>query len=252
MNCDLVTLGQRLEPRSWRATLPRNVRVTMERPLKTAPAELPAGSSNSSHTAGSYAETQVFTGLDKLSGVVERELARSSSASTPAALSSPSAESAKAAEVDEDAESLESYLGKFMERMTGNKGSAPGAASGTATVPYTPPEPESVKITVPRELLPPPERREQMAALRELANRNANNALVLHACRGLKVEARVKFVAAMATSLFSCALAAVAVVEGSYWAQIGSAVAGAAGLMLACRFFRLCREHKLRSAEFQE
>jgi hypothetical protein len=228
----------------------------MERPLKTAPTEPPAGSSSSSRTAGSYAETQVFTDLDKLSGVVERELARSSSAvSPPSAHSSPAAESAKgaaevlASEID-DAESLESYLGKFMERMTGNK--APPVSPGNATVPYTPSEPESVKITVPRELLPAPERREQMAALRELANQNAHNALVLHACRGLKVEARVKFVAAMATSIFSCALAAVALVEGSYWAQIGSAVAGAAGLMLACRFFRLCREHQLRSAEFQE
>jgi hypothetical protein len=221
----------------------------MERPFKTAPTEPPAGSSDSSRAAGSYAETQAFTGLDKINSVVERELARSS-ASAPAALPLPSAALAKAVEVDEDAESLESYLGKFMERMTGNK--APPASPNNATIPFTATEPESVKITVPRELLPAPERREQMAALRELANQNAHNAIVLHACRELKVEGRVKFVAAMAASIFSCALAAVAIVEPSYWAQIGSAVAGAAGLILACRFFRLCREHKLRSAEFQE
>ncbi len=221
----------------------------MERQLKTASPEQPAESPSPSRSAGSYAETQVFTGLDKLSGVVERELARSSSS----AASSNPAQSAATTTEEEDAESLEAYLGKFMERMTGNKPAAtPGSSSGTATVPYAPPEPESVKITVPREILPAPERREQMAALRELANQNANNAIVLHACRELKVEARVKFVAAMATSVFSCALAAVAIIDGSYWARIGSAVAGAAALMLACRFFRLCREHRQRSGEFQD
>jgi hypothetical protein len=225
----------------------------MERQLKTAFPEQPAESPASSRSAGSYAETQVLTGLDKLSGVVERELARSSSEG-----STTSTQPAAATTEEEDAESLEAYLGKFMERMVGNKpgAGAPGTggvnSSGTATVPYTPPEPESVKITVPREILPAPERREQMVALRELANQNANNAIVLHACRELKVEARVKFVAAMATSVFSCALAGVAIIDGSYWARIGSAVAGAAALMLACRFFRLCREHRQRSGEFQD
>lgn len=228
--------------------------TTMERQLNTPPTEQPAESPDPSRSAGSYAETQVFTGLDKLSGVVERELARSSSS----AGSSKSEPSAAAATEEEDAESLEAYLGKFMERMVGNKpavgspGSATASSSGTATVPYAPTEPESVKLTVPREILPAPERREQMAALRELANQNANNAIVLHACRELKVEARVKFVAAMATSVFSCALAGVAIIDGSYWARIGSAVAGAAALMLACRFFRLCREHRQRSGDFQD
>jgi hypothetical protein len=225
----------------------------MERQVKTALPEQPAESPAPSRSAPSYAETQVFTDLDKLSGVVERELARSSSS----APSSNSAQPAAATTEEEDAESLEAYLGKFMERMVGNKlaatpGSDPGSSSGTATVPYTPPESESTRITVPREILPAPERREQMVALRELANQNANNAIVLHACRELKVEARVKFVAAMATSVFSCALAGVAIIDGSYWARIGSAVAGAAALMLACRFFRLCREHRQRSGEFQD
>jgi hypothetical protein len=241
----------------------------MERQLKTALPEQPAESSAAGRSS-SYAETQVFTGLDKISSVVERELARSSSSASstsapsayaappsPVAPPVPASSSAAVATEEDDAESLESYLGKFMERMVGSKpgsahGSTAGGNAGTATVPVAPTEPESVKITVPRELLPAPERREQMAALRELANQNAHNAIVLHACRGLKVEARVKFVAAMATSLFSCGLAAVALLEGSYLAQIGSAVTGAAGLMLACRFFRLCREHQLRSAEFQE
>jgi hypothetical protein len=194
--------------------------------------------------AGSLAETQSFAGLDQISRVVEREQARSSPSSL-SSLSSPPAETGA-----DDAESLESYLGRFMERMTGNK---PQPAAGTsATIPVTPPEPESVRITVPREAMPPPECRQQMAALRELANQNAHNALIRHACGELKVRARSMFLMTAAVSLVSCGTAVVAMAAGSLVAQIGSIVCGALALVLGCRFLRLCREHRRRAAEFEE
>jgi len=196
------------------------------------------------HSAGRATETAALAGLDQISAVVERELARSSQ-------SAPSAESD-----GEDAESLESYLGRFMERMTGNK---PQPASATSTGPAaTQQTAEAIRQAfqsakqAPRETLPPPECREQLAALRVLANQNAHNALILHACRGLKVRARVMFVAAVVVSLFSCVLAALAILGNSFWAQIGSAAAGALALVLACRLLRLYREHRCRAAEFRE
>jgi hypothetical protein len=225
----------------------------MNRELKTAPqagteqpSESPSARAGTAqdtillptgNRAAGGAVTEALRDLEDVAAVVERELARS-------------AQEASSEDTEQsDAESLESYLGRFMERMTGKK---PGeaASTNTETIPL-PPSVTEVMEFQPREPSPPPERREQLTALRELANQNARNAVILHSCRSLRGKARLVFVAAAGLSLISSGLAAVTLVQPSSGAQVASFFTCGLALILSCGFFGLCRRLGQRAAAIQ-
>ena len=138
-------------------------------------------------------------------------------------------------------ESLQAYLDRFMERTIGKKSDSTSEPAelplpGTAVLP-------EVKVTQPpREPVRPPECRDQIAAMRAVANENAQKAVAQHASRNLSGQASSAFMAAAAVSLLSTILAA-----ASLWVHLPGAIpaaliSGTLGLVLSCRFFGFCRQ----------
>lgn len=194
--------------------------------------------------------------LDRLSALVEREVRKLNPApvSKSSSLSGPSAAPAPSAPATSDEEPLETYLDRFMERLTGKK---PEATESVAqTVPGMPvfprnlaeaPAPAASPVPAappPREPTKPPECRETLSAMRELANENARSAVAHHASIDLSGRAKLALVAAAGFSLFSCGLASAAILMNSRACLWSSAVAGCLAAIVACRFFLLCRQFR--------
>jgi hypothetical protein len=192
--------------------------------------------------------TVAMNQLDRLAAIVEREVCKSGP--TPAASpAKPVATTPSAPAVNSDEEPLETYLDRFMERLTGKKADA--AEPVTQTMPGMPVFPQKlaqpaqpVVQTPPpvREPTRPPECRETMAVMRELANQNARSAVAHHATIDLSSRARLALVAATGSSLISCGLATAALALDSRWCLWGSAALGCLAAIVACRFFVLCRK----------
>jgi hypothetical protein len=197
--------------------------------------------------------------LERVTNVVKHELARP----MPGA-----AEAAKQeAEQVADCESLETYLERFMERMTGKKAAAPPAhepsspAATLAAMAATQPLPRTPQVTEvipspplpppPREPAPAPERREQLTALRQVANQNARNAVILHDCQALMIQSRALLAAALGASCLSSGLAIVALVGQSSGARVAAVVTCLLGLVLSCGFCGLYRRLRGRVGELQ-
>jgi hypothetical protein len=196
--------------------------------------------------------------LERVTNVVKHELARP----MPGA-----AEAAKQeAEQVADCESLEAYLERFMERMTGKKAAAPPAAEPSspaatlAAMAATQPLPRTPQVTEvmppappapPREPAPAPERREQLTALRQVANQNARNAVILHDCQALMIQSRALLAGALGVSCLSSGLAMVALVGHSSGARVAAVVTCLLGLVLSCGFCGLYRRLRGRVGELQ-
>jgi hypothetical protein len=147
-----------------------------------------------------------------------------------------------------------------MERLTGKK---PDASESVAqTVPGMPvfpknpvvpaPAPPVVQVPpTPREPSKPPECRETLSAMRELANENARSAVAHHASIDLSGRAKLALVAAAGFSLFSCSLASAAIMFHSRACLWSSGAAGCLAAIIACRFFLLCRKFQPRVSRIE-
>jgi hypothetical protein len=188
--------------------------------------------------------------IDRLTALVEQELRKSNPAFARAATTPdlpPSAEE----------ESLQSYLDRFMERVTGKRPDPPPAAEEPAPeaepAPAADSTPEAAadapaEIPAPppaapqaREPAKPPECRQSLAAMRDLANENARWAVASHASRNLLRQAQLTMLAAGASSLVSTACAAWHLATGMPGALEGAVCAGILAGLLSCRFFLRCR-----------
>ena len=171
-----------------------------------------------------------------------------------------------------DCESLEAYLERFMERMTGKKTAAPPApepsspAATLAAMAATQPLPRTPQVTEvippappaspalpppPREPAPPPERREQIAALRQVANQNARNAVILHDCHALKIQSQALLAGALGASCLSSGLALLALVGQSPGARVAAVVICLLALVLSCGFCGLYRRLRGRAGQLE-
>lgn len=199
--------------------------------------------------------------LERVTNVVKHELARPMPGSAEAAK--------QEAEQVADCESLETYLERFMERMTGKKTSSPPApepsspAATLAALAATQPLPRTPQVTEvmppappappapPREPAPAPERREQLTALRQVANQNARNAVILHDCQALMIQSRALLAAALGVSCLSSGLALMALVGQSSAARMAAVVTCLLALVLSCGFCRLYRRLRGRADQLQ-
>ena len=175
--------------------------------------------------------SEPLTQLGRLSDLIEREVQKPK----------PShAEVASPEQTDEEA--LQTYLNQFMERMTGKKAEpTPELASTSPWVASAPVQPPTEKTT-PREPSRPPECRDQLTAMRELANQNARGAVAEHACRDLSSKICMAFLGAATVSFISSCLAVTALRMGQPWAIGGCGATFAVALLLTCRFFGLCQK----------
>lgn len=179
-------------------------------------------------------ENAALQGLEKLSAVVAHELSPSASPaeSAPSAIPDGSPD-------ESDAESLQSHLDRFLERMTGKSRTS---ETESATVVFERPTAVTqVAERAPREPSAPPERRDQLAALRELANQTARDAVVLHICRMLVSRSRKILLAALAATLVSSGLALAAIASHHPWAKHSALLTGGLAFVLSCWFFGSCR-----------
>jgi hypothetical protein len=202
--------------------------------------------------SGRPSEQSTLQGLDKLSAVVARELsppaARDQSPGTTPVTPRELAPSEKPADPPQaespadagepEAESLQSHLDRFLERMTG-KARVPESQSPTLV--ERPAAVTQVIERAPREPSSAPERRDQLAALRELANQTARDAVVLHLCRMLVSRSRKILFAALGATLVSSGLAAVAIACQLPGAKHGALLTGGLAVVLSCWFFGSCR-----------
>lgn len=175
-----------------------------------------------------------ITQVDRLSALIDQEVKKPN----------PShAETSSAERTDEEA--LQAYLNQFMERMTGKKAETPPELALTSAWPASAPV-QAVQAPAetasPREPSRPPECRDQLAAMRELANKNARDAVAEHACRGLSSKIRMTFLGAAVVSVFSSCLAVLALQESHHWAVGAAGATFAVGLLLACRLYGLCQK----------
>lgn len=181
--------------------------------------------------SGPKSADTAIQGLEKLSAVVAKELSPSEKSVEPA--------TAKGGSDEVEAESLQSHLDRFLERMTG-KSRAPEADCPTL-VDERPAAATQVIERIPREPSAAPERRDQMAALRELANQTARDAVVLHVCRMLISRSRKILFAALAATIVSSGLAAVAIACQLPSVKHAALASGGLALVLSCWFFGSCR-----------
>jgi hypothetical protein len=206
---------------------------------------------------GQPSDASTLEGIDKLSAVVARELspatARDYSPATardhlPATARdlSPSEQPAvpahsesPAGPTEPEAESLQSHLDRFLERMTGKARVA--EPQSPTLVDERPAAVTQVIERAPREPSCAPERRDQMAALRELANQTARDAVVLHLCRMLVSRSRKILFAALGATLVSNGLAAVAIACQFPGAKQGALLTAGLAVVLSCWFFGSCR-----------
>jgi hypothetical protein len=177
--------------------------------------------------------------LDRVSQLVDREISQTQTAPLPLPRSTKSA-----AESQEE-EPLEAYLEQLMQRLINNRAQttkeySPAAPARTPSGPA--PSAPPAEPAPPREPTRPPECREQLSAMREVANQSARVAVDQHARRSLSDKSCSAFIAAAAASLLSCGLAAAAVACDLPWAGRAAALAGLAALALTYRFFALRRQ----------
>lgn len=218
--------------------------------------------------------------LEALSALMEAELRKSDPLAAtvlpqpvPADHSPPSAPSANS-----DEESLQTYLDRFMERVTGKKpGPAvpppavhPAAPIAPTASPPIEPKPIAVQpisaqpISAPQPViwqsqpnaavapLPPPapsaapqsrepvrapERREQMSAMRDLANENLRTAMNVHAGRHQWRRTKAAFLLATAATMISSGLAIWNLLEAAPGTAESAACTGLIAVYLACRFY---------------
>jgi hypothetical protein len=219
--------------------LPTRSQVTKEQRAAAAGAAR-AESSRDAEDTGTSAMSQ----LEQLSALVERAVRKSG----PAAESSPAAPSSSASKDAPEEEALETYLDRFMERLTGKKADVAEPVAQTVpgmpaflVQPDRPAQPVAKAPPVlPREPSRPPECRETLTAMRELANHNARSAVAHHATNDLSGRVRLALAAAAGSSLISCGLASAALSFDSRGCLWGSAVAACVAAVVACRFFILC------------
>ena len=183
--------------------------------------------------------------LEGLSALVEQELRKSRPrlAGDPP----PSPEPAPSA----DDESLQSYLDRFMERVTGKKPDpvepfaalrpAPtGLQPSAPSAPQKPEPPAAAPAPQPREPARPPEGREMLAAMRDLANENVRSAMATHAGRHHWTAMRVTFFTTVAASAISSICAIGSLAAAAPGTVEGAVCAGLIALLMACRFFLQC------------
>jgi hypothetical protein len=184
--------------------------------------------------------------LEGLSALVEQEL-RKSRPRLPGD-APPSPEPAPTA----DEESLQSYLDRFMERVTGKKPDpveplaalkpSPVARQASTPIPARSGEPKAPAPQSPQQREParPPERRETLAAMRDLANENARSAMATHEGRHHWVTMRMTFLTTVAASAISSICAIGSLVAAAPGTTEGAVCAGLIALLMACRFFLQC------------
>ena len=185
--------------------------------------------------------------LDRLTALVEEQLRKSNPARTaPKKTTSPPP---TASSVRAEEESLQLYLDRFMERVTGKKPDAtpepaaePVAAAAPSLAPIAPAEPpQPAESPQPREPVRPPECREKMAAMRDVANQNARTAMAVHT-GGQWRKAQTAGLLAVSASFVSSICAATSLIRPVPGAIEVAAAAGLVALFLACRFFLQCRQ----------
>jgi hypothetical protein len=186
--------------------------------------------------------------LENLCATVETELAGDKCLSPLQPAPAPLASSAfSAPSADSEEESLESAVSRYMQRLTGKSPSSAPAASPAAslpTAPYHKPAPPP-KEPSPQPLRQPsaaPECRDQIAAMRELANDNARRAMAQSAYVTLIIQSRSLYLTVKALCLLSSAMAVAVLLTGSRSLVSGSALIFVVAVLLACRFFGLSRK----------
>jgi hypothetical protein len=127
-----------------------------------------------------------------------------------------------------------------------------GAASSSPPAKSTPlppapsPAPSPAPAPAPkpavREPTKPPECRQALTAMREVANENARSAVAEHATLHISGQAKPVLVVATGTSLISSLLAAAAISLNSPACLWASVAVGSVAALAACRFFLLCRQ----------
>jgi len=141
-------------------------------------------------------------------------------------------------------ECLESYLRNYVKQLTGKTQEAAPSTPEAAREKQEAPRPvASGQPNTRREPTPAPELRDQLAALRELANASAREAVAASSQVQLVVTTRQAFLQAKAAALASSALAV-----AYYFTHANAAIYGAlfifpVALFLSCRFawlFRCC------------
>jgi hypothetical protein len=189
--------------------------------------------------------------LDRLSALVEQELRKSNPAYVGASgKSAPPAAPAPPASAEE--ESLQSYLDRFMERVTGKKPDAPPAAELAAPlaappVAAVPAAGEPAPGMQSREPARAPECRQKLAAMRDLANENARSAVAVHAGRYHWQRTRQTLFAAAAASVVSTGCALLHLANNMPGAIEGAVCAGMLAMLMTGRFFLRCRRMTART-----
>jgi hypothetical protein len=184
--------------------------------------------------------------LDRLSALVEQELRKSNPHYVGVAGKS-AASAPPAPPVSAEEESLQSYLDRFMERVTGKKPDAPPAVEPAAPVAAQLVQAavspgEAASAAQPREPARAPECRQTLAAMRDLANENARSAVAVHAGRHHWQRTRQTLFAAGAASIVSSGCALLHLASGMPGATAGAVCAGMLALLMAGRFFLQCRQ----------
>jgi len=181
--------------------------------------------------------------LEKFSALLDEELRKSDPAARTK--STPPEPAANA-----DEESLQTYLDRFMERVTGKKAEAPEptqplpvtrpiaqpASATSATTPVAMPDAKPGP-TQPREPSRAPECRERMAAMRDLANENARSAMNIHAGRHQWRRTKAALILATAATTISSALAVWNLATAAPGTAESAACIGLIAAYLACRFY---------------
>jgi len=130
-------------------------------------------------------------------------------------------------------EQLDSYMKRFMERMTGPQAVEP-PASVEVVQPFVSPSPPA------RQPARAPENSASLHQMRDLANENFRNSIVSDRRREIGSSILVTFTLAAVASIASSCLAVAAILNGMYW-QTGSLVLLAVALGLGCRYWRVSR-----------
>jgi hypothetical protein len=191
--------------------------------------------------------------LDRLTALVEEELRKSNPAYRAGQYTPAVPPPVEAASPEE--ESLQSYLDRFMERVTGKKPEpepAPPAESpkspvepsmlALAATPSVDAAPAAVNaLPLAKESMRPPECRQSLAAMRDLANENARSAVAIHAGLSHWRKTRLTFMAAVAASAASSVCAAWHLASAPPGALESAVCAGILAGLLAARFFLRCR-----------
>lgn len=185
---------------------------------------------------------------EALASLVQRELREAPSGGTPRKAEEPSP-------VHSEEESLQSYLDQFMERLTGKKNEPapsprpePAETLASFPVPFQTPAED---LPEPRELARPPECREQLSAMRELANENARSAVALRVSLNLLHKTRRAFQIAAAISICSSALAVVAIVTSAP-GMLLAAVATSVVTLVPTGCFLVASRQLARSTQIQD